>query len=125
MAHFSLRLLNRGLESCNSPASALPCVQKPRKLQIPSENVTMLTAHKVAVAPSKVALPVRSARAGARKTVVCSARKPEQPSMAQPVVAAVAAAMLMGAAMPDDALAARSGGRVGGTASRWDVCVCK
>lgn len=78
----------------------------------------MLTAHKVAVAPSKVALPVRCAR-GVRKAVVCSARKSEsQPSMAQPVVAAVAAALLIGAAMPEDALAARSGGRVGGTASR-------
>lgn len=76
----------------------------------------MLTAHKIA-APCKVALPARSARAGARK-IVCSARKTEQTSVAQPMVAAVAAALLMGAAMPDNALAARSGGRVGGTASR-------
>lgn len=97
-------------------------------------NSKMLTAQKIS--PMRVSLPVRAARPSARNTVVCSVRKPEQQAnLAQPVVAAVAAAMLMGAAMPDDALAARSGGRVGGTASRymtmllvWDVimgyCVC-
>ena len=77
----------------------------------------MLTAHKVAVAPSKVALPVRCARAR-KAVVVCSVAKPEQPSMAQLAVSMSAAALLIGAAMPEDALAARSGGRVGGTASR-------
>ncbi len=80
----------------------------------------MLTAQKMA----PVSLPVRAARPVARNTVVCSVRKPEQPAnLAQPVVAAVAAAMLMGAAMPDEALAARSGGRVGGTASRYMTIV--
>ncbi|GFR41054.1 hypothetical protein Agub_g1698 [Astrephomene gubernaculifera] len=60
-------------------------------------------------------------RAAARRVVVCRAQKSEDASpvkvMALPLASMVAAALIAGAALPEDALAAsqRSGGRIGGS----------
>lgn len=66
------------------------------------------------------AVPFRRA-----STIRCTARpdsedKPQTmpQRMALPLVVAIAGAMLAGAAMPDDAMAARSGGRMGGSSFR-------
>ncbi|PNH05862.1 hypothetical protein TSOC_007845 [Tetrabaena socialis] len=68
-------------------------------------------------APIRASRPV--SRSTARRVVVCQAQKPEEASplkiMALPLASMVAAALIAGAAMPEDAMAAqRSGGRMGG-----------
>lgn len=59
-----------------------------------------------------------------RRVLICSAKQQEEEvplakKMALgSVAAALAAALLVGAAVPEDAMAARSGGRVGGSSFR-------
>ncbi|GIL73185.1 hypothetical protein Vretimale_4768 [Volvox reticuliferus] len=68
--------------------------------------------------------PIRAARPtqrATRRVVVCQAQKPDDvgpmKAVALPLASMVAAALIAGAVMPEDALAAssRSGGRVGGS----------
>lgn len=62
------------------------------------------------------------ARARAPVRVVCQAVKPEAEQrnvLAAPVAGLVAAALLTSAFVPDEALAAKSGGRVGGSTSSF------
>ena len=60
-----------------------------------------------------------------QRPAVCSAQRPQLDQaesavrrFAMPVTAAVAAALIISAGSPDEALAARSGGRVGGSSFR-------
>lgn len=65
---------------------------------------------------SSKAFAARPARVASR--IVCAAQKPEheqQQHVALPVAALVAAALLASSVAPEEALAARSGGRVGGS----------
>ncbi|KAK9845976.1 hypothetical protein WJX81_007381 [Elliptochloris bilobata] len=71
----------------------------------------------------RVSLPSRHMRARAPFTVCSAAKRTEDDrsiasKLAVPFTGALAAAMLLGAAVPQDALAARSGGRVGGSSFR-------
>lgn len=72
---------------------------------------------------SGIALPSRTGRVAVRRAPLCTAQKYDGPKTmpkvaAAPLAAALAAALLLGTAAPEEALAARSGGRVGGSVSR-------
>ncbi len=71
---------------------------------------------------SRVASGIRApVQRSVRRAIVCQAQKPEQTNpmkaVALPLASMVAAALIAGAAVPEEALAAsqRSGGRVGGS----------
>lgn len=118
-------------QSCASLAAALP----QQHLHIPAHNVstafeTMQTALHTSRCPVGVA-SLQSASRSTRRTLraqrpfVCSAQQPrkDEPRSAAsklllPATAALAAALLVSAGTPDQALAARSGGRVGGSSFR-------
>lgn len=67
-----------------------------------------------------VSLPLGGSRKSAPSYTVCSANKQESEPLhvAKMATAALAASLLLSAALPEDALAARSGGRVGGSSFR-------
>ena len=78
-------------------------------------NTTLLNGRRPAVS-----LPLGGSRKSAPSYTVCSANKQESEPLhvAKMATAALAASLLLSAALPEDALAARSGGRVGGSSFR-------
>jgi hypothetical protein len=66
--------------------------------------------------PAGLKAPLARASRAARPAVVCQAQKDGQNLLALPMATLVATAMITGSmVMPEDALAAKSSGRVGGS----------
>lgn len=80
----------------------------------------LLLSSKASLAPAFTAVSCSPRLPSRTNMLVCRAQKADEEShiaqkMALPFTAALAAALVMSAVAPEDALAARSGGRVGGS----------